>query len=57
MGRFQLLVKILPFDGTKLNTIFEYKTTGISINEIDKYFKFLRPDYMKIDDGNRAFNF
>ena len=37
------------FDGTKLNTIFEYKTTGISINEIDKYFKFLRPDYMKID--------
>ncbi len=40
------------YDGTKLNSIFEYVTTGISINEILKYFKFPKPDYLKIDvDG------
>ena len=40
------------FDGSKLNSIFEYKTIGVSINEIIKNFKFLKPDYLKIDvDG------
>ena len=40
------------YDGTKLNSIFDYKTVGISIDEIIKYFKFSTPDYIKIDvDG------
>ena len=40
------------YDGTKLNSIFEYRTTGISINEIIKYFNYPKPDYLKIDvDG------
>jgi FkbM family methyltransferase len=40
------------YDGTKINSIFDYKTVGISINEIVRYLKFTKPDYIKIDvDG------